>query len=58
MQEEITKYKDIHWVCEYLGKSQVTVYRLLRKKNGLPAHRIGGTWKFVKEEVDAWGDGR
>ena len=52
--EETQKYLNIHWVCKFLGKSQVTIYRLLKKKNGLPAHRIGGSWKFVEAEVDEW----
>lgn len=56
MEEE--RYHDIHWVCHFLGKSQVTIYRLLKKRNGLPAHRIGGSWKFVKEEVQEWADRR
>ncbi len=29
------------------------VYRLLRR--GLPARRVGGEWRFVREEVLAWG---
>ena len=28
------------------------VYRLLRR--GLPAHRVGGQWRFIEEEVRRW----
>jgi excisionase family DNA binding protein len=31
------------------------VYRLLRR--GLPAHRMGGEWRFVHDEVVAWLEG-
>jgi excisionase family DNA binding protein len=46
-------YLDVQGVCKHLGIPQVTVYRLL-KKNGIPAHRIGGKWRFTREEVDEW----
>lgn len=32
------------------------VYRLM--KQGLPAHRMGGEWRFSKGEVLAWAEGR
>lgn len=32
------------------------VYRLLKK--GLPARRVGGEWRFSREEVLAWSGGR
>src|ERR1700694_4250043 len=32
-------------VCEYLHISQVTVYRMLRRKD-IPAFRIGKSWRF------------
>ena len=54
MEEIETRYHDIHWLRKYLGKSQVTVYRLLEKKDGIPARRVGGTWRFIQEEVDRW----
>ncbi len=47
-------YLDVHGVCKYLGISQATFYRLLKKRNGIPGHRIGGNWRFIKEELDQW----
>lgn len=54
MKEITGPYLDTEGVGKYLGLSQVTIYRLLKKKNGIPAHRIGGNWRFIKEEVDQW----
>ena len=54
MNEVDTRYHDIHWLCKYLDKSQATVYRFLKKKNGIPARRVGGTWHFIQEEIDRW----
>jgi excisionase family DNA binding protein len=54
MKEITGPYLDVHGICKYLGISQVTVYRLLKKRNGIPAHRIGGNWRFIREEVDEW----
>jgi excisionase family DNA binding protein len=38
-------------VADRLNLSQPTIYRLLKKKNGIPAHRIGGSWRFIEKEV-------
>lgn len=40
-------------VCEYLRVSQVTLYRLLRRKD-IPAFRIGKKWRFNLEDLERW----
>jgi len=40
-------------VAEYLGLAEVTIYRLLAKRE-IPAKKIGGQWRFMKEDVDRW----
>jgi excisionase family DNA binding protein len=40
-------------VCEYLHISQVTVYRMLRRKD-IPAFRIGKSWRFSLEHLERW----
>jgi excisionase family DNA binding protein len=54
MKEISGPFFDIQGVAQYLGISAVTVYRLVRRKNGLPGHRVGGNWRFIKKEVDQW----
>jgi excisionase family DNA binding protein len=54
MKEITGPYMDLHGVGKHLGISEVTARRLLKKKNGLPGHRIGGNWRFIKEEIDEW----
>ena len=40
-------------IAEYLGARRETIYKWIENKN-MPGHQIGRTWKFKKEEVDAW----
>lgn len=40
-------------VASYLGVSPITVYRL-SERGTLPAHKVGGKWKFIKDELDRW----
>jgi excisionase family DNA binding protein len=54
MKEITGPYLDVHGLCKHLGISIATVYRLLKKKNGLPGHRVGGNWRFILEEVEEW----
>lgn len=39
-------------VAELLKVHPKQIYRLLTR--GLPAHRVGGEWRFMREEVLAW----
>ena len=43
--------------AKYLGFHLVTVYRLLKKRE-VPATKIGGQWRFKKDVLDAWLNGR
>lgn len=54
MKEITGPYFDVHGVAKYLGLSRVTIYRLIKRKNGIPCHRISGSWRFVKEEIEQW----
>jgi excisionase family DNA binding protein len=47
-------------VAQYLGVAEVSVYRLLarKEKNEFPGHKVGRVWKFYLEEVDRWLKGR
>jgi excisionase family DNA binding protein len=40
-------------ISVHLGVVKDTVYRWI-KGNGMPAHRIGRSWKFKKDQVDEW----
>jgi excisionase family DNA binding protein len=44
-------------VLEYLQVNLRTVYRLI-KSNAIPAVRVGRQWRFKKQDIDAWLDGR
>ncbi len=37
----------------YLKVSSWTIYRYVRERK-LPSYKIGGQWRFRKEQVDAW----
>ncbi len=39
--------------CEMLRISQVTMRRLL-KKGTIPAHKVGGQWRFISKELLEW----
>jgi excisionase family DNA binding protein len=41
----------------YLHVHPSTIYRLL-KKQGLPAFRVGGRWRFDSEAIDKWRMGK
>lgn len=40
-------------VAQYLKLAESTVYKLVQ--NGtLPARKVGGTWRFSRQQLDAW----
>lgn len=43
----------IEEISEYLKTSKYTIYRLIREK-AIPASRLGGQWRFQKNQVDQW----
>jgi len=42
---------DVVSVAEYLQKSEVTIRRWTKAKE-LPSYKIGGEYRFIKEEID------
>ncbi len=43
----------IKQVAKYLGVSEKTVYRLV-KKGEIPAIKVGNQWRFNQQEIDGW----
>ena len=41
-------------VANYLGVKATTIREWIKKKNGIPAHKIGKFWRFKKTELDDW----
>ncbi|MBI4970393.1 MAG: helix-turn-helix domain-containing protein [Candidatus Omnitrophica bacterium] len=40
-------------VSEYLKTSKYTVYRMIKEKS-IPASRVGGQWRFQRNQIDQW----
>lgn len=40
-------------VAAYLKVGKRTVYRLAAAKK-IPAFKVGGTWRFPRDEIDQW----
>lgn len=40
-------------IAAHLGVTKETVYIWIAERS-MPAHRVGGLWKFQASEVDAW----
>ena len=38
----------------HLGVRHITVRDWIKKKTGIPAHKIGKLWKFKLSELDEW----
>lgn len=49
-----SQFLTVREVGKILRLSQPTIYRLLKKKNGIPSHKIGGSWRFIEREVVRW----
>lgn len=54
-----TEYSEESWVgieeaAKHLGVNKDTIRNWIRKKNGMPAHRIGKLWRFKLSELDEW----
>jgi excisionase family DNA binding protein len=43
----------VHDVAQYLRMSEAKVYRLVKEQR-IPVVRIGKTWRFRKDLLDAW----
>lgn len=48
------KWISIEEAAEYLGIKPITVRDWIKKRKGIPAHKIGKKWKFKCSELDAW----
>ena len=40
-------------VAEYLRLAESTVYRLAQDGE-IPGRKIGGTWRFLRQELEGW----
>lgn len=43
----------IKQVADYLHVTERTIYRLAGA-NGIPAFKVGGSWRFRKIDLDTW----
>lgn len=43
----------IKQVAAYLKVADRTIYRLA-STNGIPAFKVGGTWRFRRSDIDRW----
>lgn len=43
----------IKQVADYLKVTERTIYRLAAAKK-IPAFKVGGTWRFSRNELDLW----
>lgn len=55
MSEQVSEsWINIDEAAEYLGVKPVTLRTWIKKKNGIPAHKIGKKWKFKYSKLDEW----
>ncbi len=50
MMKDIISVREL---ASYLGVATITVYRLT-EKGDLPGHKVGGQWRFMRDEVEDW----
>lgn len=50
VQSEILTIKEI---ADFLKVTERTIYRLAAAKS-IPAFKVGGSWRFVKADIDMW----
>lgn len=48
------KYISINEAADYIGIKTVTLRSWIKKKDDVPAHKVGKLWKFKRSELDAW----
>jgi len=44
-------------VATYLNVDEKTIYRLA-KRGEIPGFKVAGTWRFKKDDIDAWIEAR
>lgn len=47
------RWLSVKEIARHLGVTTFSVYRWIEGK-GLPARRVGRSWRFKKDEVDRW----
>lgn len=47
-------YISLEQAAEYLNIKPVTLRKLIRNRDDIPAHQIGKLWKFKRAELDEW----
>jgi excisionase family DNA binding protein len=53
MKEDTGEIFTLDEVAAYLKVGKRTVYRLAAAKK-IPAFKVGGTWRFRRQEIDQW----
>lgn len=53
MNEKVAEILTLDEVAAYLKVGKRTVYRLAAAKK-IPAFKVGGTWRFRRQEIDLW----
>ncbi len=53
LREFMGNWFTVKEVAVYLGVSEATIYRL-SQKGKIPAQKVGGQWRYSKEEIDSW----
>ncbi|MGQ9496266.1 MAG: helix-turn-helix domain-containing protein [Thermoanaerobaculaceae bacterium] len=52
-----TKWLTVVEAAQYLKMGRSTVYKLAQEGK-LPTHKVGNQWRFDREEIDQWMNGR
>jgi len=53
MKDDTGEIFTLDEVAAYLKVGKRTVYRLAAAKK-IPAFKVGGTWRFSRQEIDRW----
>jgi excisionase family DNA binding protein len=53
MKDDTGEIFTLDEVAAYLKVGKRTVYRLAAAKK-IPAFKVGGTWRFSRQEIDQW----
>lgn len=48
-----TDVMTVREVADYLKVKERTIYRLVAK-GGIPAFKVGGSWRFRRAEIEEW----
>ena len=51
--KQLTEAYTAEEIAKYLKLHPYTIRRLAREKK-IPAFRVGGQWRFRKDEIDKW----